>query len=660
MAGSEPGAPVSGPVSRAELQQLVPLLQAGRHAEIEQRAQALIGRDPLCGGAWKALGVALELQQKDSLAALRRAVELLPEDADALAALGGALLRADRGEEAIPWLRQAAALRPTDPDLHANLGNALRAAGRLEDALGCYRESARLAPGRAELQGNVAHTLWQLGRPEEASACYRQGLALRPHQADLLAGLAVSLASMGRPGEGLEPAQLACARAPQSADAFNTLGGILLDLGRDAEAEAAFRTALRVRPGFVQAQGNLATALRLQGRAAEALEMARSTLELDPRSVPVRIVMAEALADGGDFSEAEQALQEALAIEPDSAQACAGIAHLRRMGPSDAGWLMQAQRIAVQPGLAPRLQVQLYYAMGKYHDDLQDYSRAFECYRAANERSRRQRPPYEPARWEAEVMRLTRHYDRAWLERMNGVGNRSVQPLLIVGMPRSGTSLVEQILASHPAVKGAGELPFWSLAAGAPAPESSAETPDAVARLGREYLAELARHSPTAGRVTDKMPENFQHLGLIHAALPGARIIHVMRHPVDNCLSIYFQDFKAGLSYATDLAHLAHYYRHYRRLMAHWRSLLPADALLEISYEFLISHQEDCTRGMLEFVGLPWDARCLEFQTTRRSVSTASRWQVRQKINAASMGRWRRYEPYVGELLPLLVPDEAK
>jgi hypothetical protein len=215
-------------------------------------------------------------------------------------------------------------------------------------------------------------------------------------------------------------------------------------------------------------------------------------------------------------------------------------------------------------------------------------------------------------------------------------------------MPRSGTSLVEQILASHPEVWGAGELTFWNSAL------TAADVELDVGAIARDYLQLLAKLSPHARRVVDKMPENFRHLGLIHAALPEARIIHVRRHPLDTCLSIYFQDFKTSLAYATDLADLAHYYRQYWRLTDHWRSLLPREAMLEVSYEGLVANPEQWARKLLEFVGLPWDARCLEFHQTRRSVVTASKWQVRQKINATSVARWRHYEPYLGELRSLI------
>jgi hypothetical protein len=259
-------------------------------------------------------------------------------------------------------------------------------------------------------------------------------------------------------------------------------------------------------------------------------------------------------------------------------------------------------------------------------------------------------------------------------------------------MPRSGTSLTEQILASHPQVFGAGELPFWDVAyaglekatepdgpaataraataravtASAAAAAGSAGATDddaasaAVARLAADYLERLGRIEGAGGcsRVIDKMPANFLYAGLIHAAFPNARIVHMQRHPIDTCLSIYFQNFFSMGPYANDLGNLAHYFREYRRVFAHWRSVLPVGVLLEVPYEALIGDQEPWSRALLEFIGLPWHPKCLDFHETERVVITASKWQVRQKMHAASAGRWRRYERHVGPLLELLDPND--
>jgi hypothetical protein len=223
--------------------------------------------------------------------------------------------------------------------------------------------------------------------------------------------------------------------------------------------------------------------------------------------------------------------------------------------------------------------------------------------------------------------------------------------VLIVGMPRSGTTLAEQILASHPQVQGAGELPFWNAAAGRwIAPPSGEST---LRQFAEDYLAVLDEASPDAPRVVDKMPANFMFLGLIHAALPRARIIHLTRNPIDTCLSIYFQNFGTVHAYANDLDDLAHYYGQYLRVMDHWRRVLPTGVLLDVPYEALVENPEHWSRAMIEHIALPWHARCLEFHATARMVSTFSKWQVRQPIHRASVARWRHYEKFLGPLWSL-------
>ena len=272
---------------------------------------------------------------------------------------------------------------------------------------------------------------------------------------------------------------------------------------------------------------------------------------------------------------------------------------------------------------------------------------AFAEYREANELSKRTGLRYDAAGTSRRVDEIIAA-SAAGVARSASPGSPSQRPVLIVGMPRSGTSLAEQILASHPDVFGAGELPFWDGAAAA------REAGAPLEPLAARYLALLEGLAPGSARVVDKMPPNFMHLALFLAAFPQGRIIHMRRHPIDTCLSIYFQYFQSSHAFANDFESLAHYYRQYARLTDHWRRVLPAERFLEVSYEALTADQELWSRRMLAFLGLPWDARCLDFHQTERTVITASKWQVRQKIHSGSTGRWRNYEAFVAPLLPLL------
>ena len=325
------------------------------------------------------------------------------------------------------------------------------------------------------------------------------------------------------------------------------------------------------------------------------------------------------------------------------------------MTAADGDWLAGVEGLLRQ---SPTLEqeIGLRFALGKYLDDVGRYAEAFPQYKQANELTRRYGGSYDPVKFTARIDAIIRHFDADYVATDHAGASGSELPVLVVGMPRSGTSLTEQILASHAKGFGAGEVPFWNTAfnkyrdAGA----AGADRGALFAEFANRYLARLSMRAAGAERIVDKMPANFMHLGLIHAVFPRARIIHVQRHPIDTCLSIYFQNFFNMGPHANDLASLAHYYREYLRIMDHWRSVLPAGTLLEVPYEALIADQEGWSRRMVEFIGQPWDPQCLDFHQTERVVLTASKWQVRQKIHSGSKDRWRHYEPFLGPLRRLV------
>jgi tetratricopeptide (TPR) repeat protein len=487
-----------------------------------------------------------------------------------------------------------------------------------KDALPSLQRASELMPDDAEAHGNLGNAFRAAGQLEKAVASHRRAISLESGYA--------------------EP--------------HNNLGSALLDLGRTDEAIASFRRAVAIKPDFALAHANLGNALTLGNRPDEADASCRRALELDPRLAAAVVQLGEIAAARGRFDEAEKWLKRAIAIEPDMPEAWAGLARLRKMKVTDTDWLTQAQRIAGQR-LSPRREVPLRYALGKYFDDVGEYEQAFENYRRANDLSNRARPEHELAHLSQGIDRIIRTHTREWLNQPRAGSNPSARPVFIVGMPRSGTTLAEQILASHADVFGAGELDFWSKAAAAYGDESGLDEPGEIGKLAEGYLAHLAGLAGDSQRVVDKMPGNFMYLGLIRAALPGAHLIHMRRDPIDTCLSIYFHDFGRAHPYAGDLNDLAAFFAEYSRLMDHWRTSLSQGALLEVPYEDLVQDQEGWSRKMVEFIGLPWDPNCMEFHRTRRTVSTHSKWQARQKLSNSSVGRWRNYEKFVGPLLSL-------
>jgi len=622
-----------------------------------RRSIALEQRNPDAladaGDVQRALG-----RPRDAITLYQSALQLEPLRAQAINNLGNALLDLKEVPEAVRWYDQALRLLPDDPQLQCSLANALRLAGEAARSLHLTRRVLLRAPQLAMAHNNLGLLLMAQGERSAAIESFRECVRLDPAQVSALLNLGGALKESGQLSEALALYTRAVELDPRNADAQEDLGYMLLESRRVTPAEAAFRRALALQSDSGRAHLGLAAVLRVQGRAAQAEASCERALALQPKNPETLALRAELHADRGRFAEARAQLEHAIAVQPDFAAGYASIAALQRMRPEDDAWLTGATALLAGP-LPPTQQIQLHFALGKYFDDVGRYDEAFEHFRQANELSLHGSAGYNSERLEALVERVMRLCTPALLRAApeSGTPGASRQPLFIIGMPRSGTSLAEQILASHPHVFGAGEVRFWHRAFLVLEREAAAgpgRLTQALPKVAHDYLAELPQAAAAALRITDKMPANFLYAGVIHAAFPEARFIHMQRHPLDTCLSVYFQHFFNVSQYANDLAGLAHYYTQYRRLMGYWREALPPGTLLEVPYEGLVADAETWTRRMLEFAGLPWDARCLEFHRTERVVITASRWQVRQKLHQGSSGRWRNYERHLGPLLPLL------
>ena len=698
--------------------------------EAEHRAGALLESHPNVGMLWKILGIALLRQGKDALAALRRTTELLPQDAEAHANLGGVLHDQGRWAEALGSLLRALELRPRDPDSLICAANAMKALGRAGESVALYQGALQIDPTSGEAHNNLGNAFLELGQCAQAAASYRTALRTQPHNAEVHCNLGNALrqldqldaavecsqkalalepgssvahnnlglcwAAMGRRADAVASYRQALRLSPDYVDALNNLGKVLRDLGErhealwlhqravtlepalarnhvglgDAlfelrrldEAEASYRRALALQPAQPKIRVSLAIVLRMQGRLAEAQMDCETALDEDAACVEALCLLGELHADSGRFSRAHELFERVIAHDPSVSSALCSIAAHRRMTTADTQWLRNVQDLLTTP-LPLAHEINLRYALGKYSSDTGEYDQAFTHYRDANELTKRYGTRYEREKLTQRVARIIEHFDSACIEHLQAFGSASEQPVFVVGMPRSGTSLIEQIAASHPRVFGAGELRFWDTAFAAVERTGleSGACERLIPELAREYLQRSQPPAEAAGalRVIDKMPANFLYAGLIHAVFPRARIIHMRRHPIDTCLSIYFQNFFNVSTWSNDLEDLAHYYGEYDRVTAHWRAILPAASWLEIPYEALVAGQEEWTRRLLEFLGLPWDPRCLEFHQTQRVVITASKWQVRQKMHTASAGRWRHYEKHVAPLLWLAGPTHS-
>jgi Flp pilus assembly protein TadD len=503
----------------------------------------------------------------------------------------------------------------------------LAARGDAPEALDLLRRAVAQEPGNAETHIHLGLLLQQLSRVGEAIAAFETAVSLMPDNPTLLAMLARLLVTDRRYGKALDIAGRWARVEPNRADPLVLSGVSLMNLTQVDEAHAAFERGRAIDPANPGVLVGLCNVHRLKGDFIKAFGFIEPLLE--SRKPETRVVKTyAALAASIDRTEdAVGRVEEALA----------------------AGEMNDYDRRS------------LCFLAGGLYDKLGDYDRAFEMYREGNGPTGNR---YSPEAFEDRVARTMRTFDAPGFPSLPRAAYRTRRPVLIVGMPRSGTSLVEQILASHPQIVGAGEVPdIMNMPAtldrmcvpGAGYPECLAGRSVAdMDQLARSYDDTLARVAPEAERVTDKMPHNFLYLGLVNLLLPEARVIHIRRDPVDTCLSNYFQDFASDfLAYSNDLTHLGRHYREYERLMAHWRKVLDLP-LLEVQYEELVADQERVSRQMIDFIGLQWDDACLDFHNTKRTVSTASYAQVRNPMYNKSVQRWRRYEKHLGPLLDRL------
>lgn len=575
---------------------------------------------------------------------------------------GLALLSLGRGEEALASYDEAIARAPGFAEAHLGRGDARVKLGQPAAALDDYHRAIALKPDLALAHNNRAAALLELGRAAEAVTGYQIALALKPDLADAWNGHGASLLRLKRPAEALASLDQALALRPDYAEAHCNRGAALRDLKRPEEAIAAHDTALTFNPRYAEALNNKAVALSDLLRADEALAAYDAALVLAPDAAAVHDNRSVLLAELGRFEDAWRSAQRAVALAPDNARYHYNLTMARPVF-TDAAHLAAMQTLANQDALPLEARIDLHYALGKAYDDLDQAEAAFAHWRAGAALKRAQ-VVYDEAAHDLFLSETTTVFDPAFFADRQGRGADLDGPILIFGMPRSGTTLIEQILASHPRVFGAGEADAFvqALTTLGGAPADAATNPAAATYmsnaqwrdLGERYVARLQALAGGAPMITDKTLANFHHLGLIHAALPGARFIHVSRDPLDTGLSCFSKAFAGEHPYSYDLGELGRYYRRYEGLMAHWRSVLPEGAILEIRYEAVVADLEGQTRRILAHCGLDWRAECLDFHRTARLVRTASATQVRQPIHDRAIGRWRRYAPYLQPLIRAL------
>jgi tetratricopeptide (TPR) repeat protein len=484
-------------------------------------------------------------------------------------------------------------------------------------ALQLLQRALTIGPNLAEAHNSLGNALCALTRPSEAIRHFERAVALKPDYAEAHYNLANTLAALNRPGEAIAHYERALALRPGFAEAHNNFGNMLQSLNRHAEALARYEQAIALKPAFGEAHNNRGNALEVLGRTAEA----RLAFEAATRTEPRRAAFHLNLAKSKRFTAADPQL-----------------AALERLA-AESATLAEDERIA------------LHFALGKALGDVGRREESFRHLLAGNALKRRH-IAYDEPHMLGTMRRIEAVFTPALVAAKRGLGQGSAVPVFVLGMPRSGTTLVEQILASHPQVHGAGEIEdLERLVTGIREQDGPLRFPEIVpaltgahlTQLGADYVARISGAAPAAARIINKMPMNFLFVGLIHLMLPQARILHTRRDPLDTCLSCFSKLFTGNQPHTYDLGELGRYYRGYDALMQHWRRVLPPGVMLEVQYEDVVGDLAGEARRIVAHCGLPWDEACVDFHQTERVVTTASASQVRQPIYRTSLGRWRAY-----------------
>lgn len=597
-----------------------------------------------------------------AIAAGERAIALDPNYMQGLNNLGITQFERRDFQAAEQLYRRAIAADPKFAEARNNLANALRAQRRLEEAIEEYRRAIELRPAYPEALSNLGCTLRELGQFEEAEKALRMAIGAKPAYIEAYNNLALTLWDRKQPEEALGVLARSMAIQPDRPEAMIIMASYLLDLGRTKGALYACQRALRNKPDHVGA-------LNLMGRICRDLEdftgsidHCRKALALKPDSAEILNNLGISLLEVGDLAGATEALSRAAELEPNSLATYINLASAKKFKPG-APEIKVLEDAVRREDITDEQRMSLHYALGKAYDDVKEHHRAFEQF-MAGAAIKRKTLVYDEQPTMRLFDRIRQVFTPKLLAEKAGFGDPTLSPIFIVGMPRSGSTLVEQILASHPQVHGAGEVKFLHQGVLQVDKEfgSAVRYPELMHLIEQSQLRTIVEyyrdHLPALPegktRITDKMLTNYYYVGLIYLLFPNARIIHCKRNAVDTCISCYSKMFREDMPYTYDLKEIAHYYRKYTELMEHWKAVLPQHYVLEVRYEEVVGDIEKEARRIVSHCGLEWNAACLEFHKTERPVKTASVTQVRQPLYASSVERWRNYgslvDPLVAEL----------
>ena len=592
--------------------------------------------------------------------AARAALDKKPDYGPAQVLLGLVAAQTGKLQFAADMLERGLKPNEDDPQARDTLANLLLRFGKLNAAKTMWQEMIQRNPNYAPAYVGLGLCASAEQLTDEALANFEKAIKLAPETASSHFHYARALEAVSRIREAIQAYQMAIKLQPNNPNFYPALGLLLTLSNQSTAAVACYRKAYELNPNSSDANYFLAQALLEEDKSEEAEKAIRRALQLHTKSAKAYAVLGSIQQQMGRFDEAKASLFKAIELQPEFSTPYSVLSTGLKFTEEDRPFVDKMEEVLQLHKSTRSGQEQIHYALAKAKSDLKEYEQAMAHYDQANQlafdRNKDFGIMFDP-KSEAGYVRLNQAvYTKEFFEQRKGLGDPTELPLFVVGMIRSGTTLTEQILTSHPQIGRAGEQRFWL--ENAPnrknqiAPDFGEEY---ISRVSKEYMEVISRYvEPGDLRVTDKMPLNFATLGPIHATFPNARIVHCRRNAVDNCLSIYMTQYKGSPNFGHSRDNIVSAYRLYRELMDHWRATLPADRFFEVQYEDLVSDQEYWIRKMIEFVGLEWDDACLSPEDNKSNVSTPSVWQVRQPIYKSSTEKWRKYEPWLGPFSELI------
>lgn len=634
--------------------------QSGDYVKAAQYYRDALLAEPNHPDSLHLLGVIARQTGRPELAVrlIRQAIQTNREIAVYHYNLGAALQQLGEFDQAVAAYRAAIHIDPELVQAYCNLGAVLRHQDKLDDAAEAYRSAIRMRPDYAEAYKNLGIILCEQRQFDEAVRAHREAIRIRPQYAEAHCNVGVALHHQCKFDDAIAAFHRAILIRPDYAQAHTNLGAALRAKGKLDESVVAHQQAIKIDPTLAEPYYNLATVLRDQGKLDDAVAAFRQTVALKPDFAEAYNNLALTLTELGNLPEGRAALERAILLAPSNTKYRYNLSQIVHFREGDR-YLIAMERLAQDiMSFCVAEQIELHFALGKAYDDVGRHREAFEQWLIGNALRRRQ-IQYD----EGDILRTLERscsvFNPQFLRDWQHVGQQSSVPIFILGMPRSGTTLVEQIIASHSKVFGGGELFYLQRAINSFEQARAAPFPDFlcglnekhVRRIGEHYLSEVQMLAPGALHVTDKTLANFVFTGLIHLLMPNAPVIHVIRNPLDTCVSCFSKLFNQGHEYTYDLFELGRYYKSYSELMAHWTAVLPPGRILEIRYEDVVNDLEGQARRILVHCGLDWDPRCLVFHQTQRPVRTASAAQIRLPIYNDAIGRWRVHEEFLNTLL---------